>query len=301
MNLEVYRNFVAVVENGSIRRAAEHLFVAQPALSVQIKALEKDYGARLILSGRGAHRLQLSEEGWTLYRQARRLLALEEETRQAIENCANGTRGTLRISIAPSRMENFIARYAVPFTQLYPEVHYDIRESYHEQLLEDVRTGVSEIGIATNSVPDSELFEVLFSRREEFVLAGKSGQVNFKDDVALPLKELPDYPLAIAHSQGAYIPAYCKRHGLTLRVFAFVGNRSSALRFAEAGLACALVSREPSEKLSDSLCFRRLKAPELTISKTIFKRRGQQLSAPMQKFLEVYAAQLQNILHKSPK
>jgi len=36
MNLEVYRNFVAVVENGSIRRAAEHLFVAQPALSVQI-------------------------------------------------------------------------------------------------------------------------------------------------------------------------------------------------------------------------------------------------------------------------
>ena len=69
--------FCAVVERRSFSQAAERLGVTQPAVSLQVRALEKRLGTQLL--DRSGRRVEPTESGWRLYRGAQRLLALEEQ------------------------------------------------------------------------------------------------------------------------------------------------------------------------------------------------------------------------------
>src|ERR671915_516792 len=69
--------FCAVVERGSFSQAAERLGVTQPAVSLQIRALEKRLGQQLL--DRSGRRVERTEAGLRLYRAAQRMLALEEQ------------------------------------------------------------------------------------------------------------------------------------------------------------------------------------------------------------------------------
>src|SRR5213079_3455437 len=69
--------FCAVVERRSFSQAAERLRVTQPAVSLQVRALEKRLGTQLF--DRSGRRVEPTEAGWRLYRGAQRLLALEEQ------------------------------------------------------------------------------------------------------------------------------------------------------------------------------------------------------------------------------
>src|SRR4029453_9533732 len=91
--------FVAVVERRSFSQAAERLGVTQPAVSLQVRALEKRLGTQLL--DRSGRRVGPAEAGWRLYRGAQRLLSLEE---QLLEEVAAEADGELagELSIGPS-------------------------------------------------------------------------------------------------------------------------------------------------------------------------------------------------------
>lgn len=82
--------FCAVVERGSFSQAAERLGVTQPAVSLQIRALEKRLGRQLL--DRSGRRVEPTEAGRRLYRSAQRMLSLEE---QLLEEVASGGEGEL--------------------------------------------------------------------------------------------------------------------------------------------------------------------------------------------------------------
>jgi DNA-binding transcriptional LysR family regulator len=83
--------FCAVVEKRSFSQAAERLGVTQPAVSLQVRALEKRLGTQLL--DRSGRRVEPTEAGMRLYRGAQRLLALEE---QVLDEVAGGEGGELR-------------------------------------------------------------------------------------------------------------------------------------------------------------------------------------------------------------
>ncbi len=72
MDLRAMRYFIAIVDQGSLTRAAEVVCVAQPALSQQLATLEKELGVPLV--HRGAKGVKPTEAGRTLYRHARNIL-----------------------------------------------------------------------------------------------------------------------------------------------------------------------------------------------------------------------------------
>src|ERR687887_809247 len=83
--------FCAVIERRSFSQAAARLGVTQPAVSLQVRALEKRLGRQLL--DRSGRRVVPTEAGLRLYRGAQRLLALEE---QLVEDVAAEAEGTLR-------------------------------------------------------------------------------------------------------------------------------------------------------------------------------------------------------------
>ena len=109
MELESYRNFLAIIEAGSFTGAAECVHVAQPALSKQLKTLENFFGAKLIITTRGSRQLILTEAGRILYQKAKYICSLEDLARNEIDNIIGGAVGTLRISAANSRSSLFIS------------------------------------------------------------------------------------------------------------------------------------------------------------------------------------------------
>ena len=80
--------FCAVVERRSFSQAAERLGVTQPAVSLQIRALEKRVGTKLL--DRSGRRVEPTEAGWRLYRGAQRMLALEDQLVSELAAAAEG-------------------------------------------------------------------------------------------------------------------------------------------------------------------------------------------------------------------
>src|SRR6478672_6945379 len=80
--------FCAVVERRSFSQAAERLGVTQPAVSLQVRALEKRLGTQLL--DRSGRRVEPTEAGWRLYRGAQRMLALEDQLVAEVSSSGDG-------------------------------------------------------------------------------------------------------------------------------------------------------------------------------------------------------------------
>lgn len=99
MELDNYRNFLAIIEAGSFTGAADYVHIAQPALSKQLRALENYFGTKLIITTRGSRQILLTEAGRVLYQKAKYMCALEDLAKSEIENIMGGVVGTLRFSM----------------------------------------------------------------------------------------------------------------------------------------------------------------------------------------------------------
>lgn len=75
MDISQYKNFITIIESGTITLAASRLNIAQPALSNQIKNLENEFGAELLQKGRGHREVRLTGAGQLFYRQAKQYAA----------------------------------------------------------------------------------------------------------------------------------------------------------------------------------------------------------------------------------
>ena len=96
INLHQLRIFHAVAEHGGYSRAAEALYLSQPGVSLQVKALEKSIGLPLFEKvGRSQH---LTEAGRELLNYSERIFALLDETRLVMEELGGGRRGTVKVA-----------------------------------------------------------------------------------------------------------------------------------------------------------------------------------------------------------
>lgn len=147
MELQNLSAFIAVSDQKSFSRAAERLFITQPAVSKRISALESELNTRLF--DRIGRKIQLTEAGKALLPSAQRILAELEESKRAIGNLSHKVDG--RLSIATS---HHIGLHRLPpvlraFTSEYPQVDLDIRFMDSEEACHQVLKGDVELAIAT--------------------------------------------------------------------------------------------------------------------------------------------------------
>src|SRR5512133_1949322 len=114
--------FCAVVERRSFSQAADRLGVTQPAVSLQVRALEKRLGTQLL--DRSGRRVEPTEAGAKLYRSAQRLLALEEEIVDELAEEATGElSGTFEIGASTGPGGVLLSTLLCQFADLHPQLH----------------------------------------------------------------------------------------------------------------------------------------------------------------------------------
>ncbi len=177
MELRQLRQFVAVAEEQSFRRAAERLFMAQPPLSVAIRKLEEEIGVPLF--ERGPRGVVATPAGTAALVAARRCIEMAEDIRVAALSAADGETGRLRIGFIGSVTFGLLPRLIQAFRQRHGQVILDLRESTNLELLALVEN--HEIDLAFVRIPVTRTTGLAMRTIEQDVFC-----------VALP----PGHPLA---------------------------------------------------------------------------------------------------------
>ena len=137
MELRHLRYFVAVAEELHFRRAAERLYVAQPAVSEQIRKLEAELGVRLF--DRTHRSVSLTVPGKALLVEARRVLHLAEVAMLAARNARDGASALLRIGYVPDALPARVPRALQHLTSTSPRVEVALETGAALGLIQAVR------------------------------------------------------------------------------------------------------------------------------------------------------------------
>jgi LysR family cyn operon transcriptional activator len=139
MELRHLRYFVAVAETASVSRAAERLRMTQPALSRQIRDLERELG--LMLFDRLGRRVALTAEGDDLLRRCRDLLAGAESLAARAEALRGGEQGVLRVGATPQTLESVFAGFLTRYRRRRPGIDVHLTEDGGPGLLHRLDRG----------------------------------------------------------------------------------------------------------------------------------------------------------------
>jgi DNA-binding transcriptional LysR family regulator len=173
MDVRQLRYFLAIVDHGSVHRAAQELFVAQPSVSQALRALERDLGTDLF--HRTGRRLVLTAAGERLIDPAREVLRGVELARATVE-AVNGLRtGRLVISAMPAPSVSPLASMVSRFRTAYPLVEVVVRAAATPgEVVSAVRAGTAELGLLATAVAGPELagLVVYGLETQTFVLVG---------------------------------------------------------------------------------------------------------------------------------
>src|SRR5579859_3435264 len=138
--------FCAVVDRRSFSQAAERLGVTQPAVSLQVRALEKRLGAQLL--DRSGRRVEPTEAGLRLYRGAQRLLALEQQVLAELGQEAEGElSGRLEIGASTGPGGSVLPVLLGEFQQLHPQIHVALTVSDTHTVVDQVARRELELGV----------------------------------------------------------------------------------------------------------------------------------------------------------
>ena len=241
--------FCAVVERRSFSQAAERLGVTQPAVSLQVRALEKRLGTQLL--DRSGRRVEPTEAGWHLYRGAQRMLALEDQIVAGVAASTEGELGgelVIGASTGPAAIALPVA--LCEFQRENPDVRVFLTVSDTHSVVERVAARELELGIVGAARRHRGVrFEPFFS--DQVILACPPGH-RFADRT-ITLDELRGESL-ILMQEGAgvrqIIEDGLRRQGVRLReldVRLELGLQESVRRAVEAGYGVTFISRTAVE------------------------------------------------------
>lgn len=242
MQFQQLAYFLAVAETRHFTRAAEQMRVAQPSLSQQIRALERDVGAGLFHRIRG--NVTLTEAGETLLPIARRILAETETAYRAIRELDELGRGRVRLGATPSLCTGLLPAMLAAFRRDYPGIELVL----HESGSRDLQTALSEGGLDLAMIVDSRVHDDprLESRalfvEDLVVISPKDAPAPVRG--RMPIAALRDRPL-VMFRQGYDLReatvAACRAEGFD-PLFAIEGGEMDAvLELVRAGVGAAVV------------------------------------------------------------
>jgi DNA-binding transcriptional LysR family regulator len=162
-----------VVEEGSYSKAASALSISQPAVSKQIRRLERSFGAKLFWVA--GQQLQLTNAGRRAYELACRFLD-EFSMQQAINERAGNPRDSVTIACNANALMDQLRAVLPQFAVIYPGIEVRTIHKARFQINEAVKSGVADVGIQTNPYLDETLVSVP-NRHDSFIfVAGADNQ-----------------------------------------------------------------------------------------------------------------------------
>jgi len=292
MQFAQLQGLVEIARTGTIGRAAEQLFITQPALTARLKALEAELDCALVVRGRGGSRL--TEAGRALLPYAVRAIEAIDEGAQRARELAGGRAGALAIGAAPA-----VSAYVLPavlrrFRAAYPDAQLSVRSGHSEELLELVLRGDVEVGIMRPlrhpDVTSTAVYE------DGLVLVAHRGHP-FTRLPHIRMEDLAGEQLVMFDRASSYhdlTRTMFRAAGVRPRSFLEVDNIDAAKRMVQEDLGVALLPRSAVQADFRGQQLRAIRVTDMTpVRRTIVavrRRDSGPPTGPLATFLELLVA-----------
>lgn len=180
--------FHYVALHGGFSRAAEALFLTQPAISEQVRKLEQDHD--VLLFHRERKRVQLTEAGENLFRLTKHYFEIEQQIGEYMSETRAAVDGSLRI-IADSA--HHVTGILSAFRRRYPNVVVSLRTGNSDEVIEELRAFNAEVGVAGSLTPGRDMETLSLGDTPIVAFAAKG--LFPKKKKSITLKELAEMPL----------------------------------------------------------------------------------------------------------
>ncbi|MEC0173076.1 LysR family transcriptional regulator [Paenibacillus graminis] len=244
MNFHQLHIFYTVSERGSFSAAAQTLHMTQPAVTMQVQALEDYFGAKLF--DRSSKKIMLSEAGRTLLPFALRSIQLMRETDQAMAAFTHMLEGRLLLGASLTIGEYVLPRLLGPFGKAYPHISIMMKVMNTSQLLEEIHKHQLNFGLieAPVSHPDMVIEPVMGDELK--LIVPREHPLAGKDEVTLA--EALQHPFVL-REQGSGTRRVMEEQLLAkgldpgaMRVVMELGSTGAVKSAVEAGLGITIIS-----------------------------------------------------------
>ncbi|HEX8854374.1 MAG TPA: LysR family transcriptional regulator [Thermoleophilaceae bacterium] len=247
MDLRQLSYFVAVAEEGQFTRAANRVSVAQPAVSAQIRRLERELGEALF--HRDQRAVTLTGAGEALLPHARAALAAAERGRDTIASLRDMLHGRLSVGVAGPVDDRF-AEALGAFHRAHPAVEIALTQQHNEPLLAAVADGAIDaaiVGAGVQPLPPRVRTRVVAT--EPLVLAVRRGDpLSSRRTVTLAqLRDQPMITLVRGSGLRTVLESACRDAGFIPRITAEAGELTSLSELAAEGLGVAILPRSATD------------------------------------------------------
>lgn len=258
VNLDLYRVFYTVAKSGSLTKAAEELYISQPAVSRSIKQLELQLGVSLFTR---THRgMKLSAQGGKIiFEQVERALQLLESAENCITEMKTTPTGTIRIGASDTIFEYFLADKIVDFHNRFPAVKIDLLADFSPDTIEKLKEDKCDVAFVNLPIsPDPELrLHGNCMRLNDIFIAGQ-GFEGFKEG-ASSLSSLQKLPLIFMDKNTVSrksLDNFLSSVGVSLTPDIEVGSWDLMKRLVARGMGVGVIPKEYAIKeLEDGLLF----------------------------------------------
>ncbi len=241
MNLELYKTFYFIAKRGSISRAAEHLYITQPAVSRAIKQLEAEMDCMLF--SRTPKGVKLTREGEILYQYMDQAFNFIAAAEKKISDFKNLLSGEVRIGVSDTLCKHYLVPYLKLFKTLHPAIKIHVICPTTPGIISLLKSGRIDFGIINMPYTDEQLvFKSLMRVQDCFVTGEKYKHLSIKMQ---PVSELVRYPLLLLERNSnsrLYIDRYFKDNSITAVPDFELGNMDLLIHFAkyDFGIACVI-------------------------------------------------------------
>lgn len=279
LELRQLRYFVAVAEELNFTRAAERVFLTQPALSHQIRGLEETLGVKLF--ERSSRHVELTEAGRDLLKLAKETIETLDQGVADLRRKAGVERERFRIGFTEYANYSAIPQVVTHFAELHPDLLLEQREGSTLEQITALKEGSLDAGFFLATLND-ETLESLTLWSEPFVLAlAETHPLAARE--AVPVRALDGERLmvnapTISPGTYEYIVDLCRRAGAVPKLILNEGPQiytfSSMARLVASGVGVFMVVRTLAQLGFPGVVFRPLVEPEPTMDVVLSWRRG---------------------------
>jgi DNA-binding transcriptional LysR family regulator len=267
--------FVTVAQERNFTRAAERLHVAQPALSRQVRLLEKELGVELLY--RTTHEFELSEAGKFLLEHGTALLAEADELWRSARTYGAGERGEVAVAYGASASYETAPRLLQSLAERHPGITITTAVKSVAEIVAGLSDRTIDVGVVRCPPQISEFETHVVRRDRQGILLRRDHRL--AGSATVDVADLAGETLALhrrAENPGHYdaVVGWCRQHGVEPRVLVRTVSFDLGYSPVVQGQAVAVIGESSRIGLPDQLCWLPL-SPAVSLEVSLLVRRNQ--------------------------
>ena len=286
MNLHQLRIFCNVVEHGSHTKAAEALFMTQPAVSLQVRALERSLQVKLLEHFN--QQVIVTEAGQALYQCAIPMLNAEAEAERVLTELKGAARGRLVVAANTTGGMYIIP----PLLAAYKEQHQSSELLLHidatDRLIERARQGIIDLAFACGTIVQPELtVETIGTDTLTLILSSRHPLAS---QPSLTLEQVASLPFIVPESISRtrqFIEQVMRERGYSLKIVMHFQGTEPVKKAVESNLGVAIVSQAAIIREVEAGVLRAMPIRDLELSRpfVMFYRQGKYFGPMAREFI----------------